>query len=43
VDAARRGQPVDTELGRNNVDRPLRGRPVETAPAAEKTRRIEIA
>ena len=43
VDAARRGEPVDPELRSDTVDRGFGGRPVETAPAAEKARRIEIA
>ena len=43
MDAARRGEPVDPELRGDTVDRGFGGRPVETAPAAEKARRIEIA
>jgi hypothetical protein len=43
VDAAGRGEPVDPELGRDTVNRSFGRRSVETAPAAEKARRIEIA
>jgi hypothetical protein len=43
VDAARRGESVDPELVGDAVDRGFGRRPVETAPATEEARGIEIA
>src|SRR5205085_6337384 len=43
MDAARRGEPVDAEPGGDTVDGALGQALVETARAAEKIRRVEIA
>src|SRR5207248_10948136 len=43
VDAARCGEPVDTERGRNPIDRALRQADIEPPLAAEEIFRVEIA